>query len=221
MLPALAGLMLAGGGFQFALSLHEGNTAQRQVISEIHRLFPDPVPYFGRAGLISSCDRKGPFMSSWGLMKYRARQEPVFSKILREDAPPFLIENSTAFTAAFTENPVLSQCCGLLPEDVAALKEAYVRYSGPVWLLGQGATLGEEAVTLTVHRGGEYRLRADVVLNIAGRPVAPGEVVYLEPGQHAVSGPSGQHFVLAWATAQSSTPDAELPTRLFFSFWTF
>jgi len=218
---AMVLLMLVGGGLQVALSAQEPNSAQREVIAELHRMFPEPVPYFQRSGMISSFPRQGPFMSSWGMKTYRRAGVPIYAQILRRDAPPLLIASNPVFLAALTDEKDLTGCCPLLPEDADALRGAYVHYSGPVWLLGQETRLSDGAAAIDILRAGDYRLQSDHPVRIDGRVIAPGQTLNLKAGRHIVSGESDTPLLMIWATKGTDAPAPSLPTGLFFGFWSF
>lgn len=214
-------LMMLSGGAQSILSLGEDNRVQRATIAEVHRLMPTPVPYIDRNGMVSQFEKVGFFMSTWGLLNYRAAAEPVFADLIADRAPPLLIANSTALRLALAGHEFREHSLDLLPEDAAALRETYTHYAGPIWLAGQRvtATGGVDPVQIAV--AGDYRLIADAPVIVDGQEVSPEGVVSLDVGVHDVAASAGSVVTLIWDTDAPADGDAIPPGKLYHDFWHF
>ncbi|PBB94187.1 hypothetical protein CK215_01695 [Mesorhizobium sp. WSM3864] len=165
-------------------------SAQRSLISAVHQIFPNPVPYIAQTGMVASYPHAGFLMSTWGIEEYRDRGEPVLLHAIEKERPPFVIVSGPALSAALEPGTVsIDAGEGLLPADIEALKENYVRHWGPIWIAGKQlpATGGVEA-TFAVHIPGPYTMTADAPVEIDRRSILPGDVVELTEGTHSFRG---------------------------------
>jgi hypothetical protein len=74
-------------------------THQRRVLDAIHAVFPMPVPYVDRCSMVSSWPKVGPFLSTWGLDRYRSAGQPLFPSLLAAHRPLLLVQNAPALQA--------------------------------------------------------------------------------------------------------------------------
>ncbi|KUM24684.1 hypothetical protein AU467_06110 [Mesorhizobium loti] len=165
-------------------------SAQRSLISAVHQILPDPVPYIAQTGMVASYPHAGFLMSTWGIEEYRDRGEPVLLHAIEKEGPLFVIVSGPALSAALEPGPVsVNADEELLPADIEALKENYVRHWGPIWIAGKQlpATGGIEA-TFEIHIPGSYSMTADAPVEIDRRLVLPGDVVELAGGMHSYKG---------------------------------
>ncbi|AZO29913.1 hypothetical protein [Mesorhizobium sp. M1B.F.Ca.ET.045.04.1.1] len=193
-----------------------GQSAQQSLISAVHQLFPDPVPYIAQTGMVASYPHAGFLMSTWGIEEYRDREEPVLLHAIEKERPLFVIVSGPALSAALEPGTVsIDADEGLLPADIAALKENYVRHWGPIWIAGKQlpATGGSEA-TFAIHIPGPYSVTADAPVEIDRRLVLPGDVVELAGGTHSYRG-----GVAALRRGRNlPVPAREPPTAIFTGF---
>jgi hypothetical protein len=189
-----------------------GNSHQRVVLSEIHRLFPRPVPYIDHTSMVSSYPKQGIFMSTWGMTDYRRQAKPIMQDIIIERQPKFLLV-TRALLDVEKLDPTWSQRLpsGLLAEDVQALNDNFVRYWGPIYL---PALKLNGAGMLAVRIEGPYRLEQGSSIEIAGRRLAPGETVELKAGNYRFR--ATRPAVLRWAAPPP--PTSAPPARLFDGF---
>lgn len=159
--------------------LWDSTIAQRTVIQAVHEIFPQPVPYIDRNGMIASFPKVGFFMSSWGIQLYQDKG-PVFIDLLRTRQPQFVLANSPALESALDEKRADTP---LHPEDAAALRAHFVKYWGPIYIAGTHLHLepGRD-VQWEVLIGGAYRLRSDGPVSIANVIYEPGAIVRLNAG---------------------------------------
>ncbi len=212
-------LMLASGGLQTVRALSEDNAAQHATLAEVHRLFPEPVPYIDQNAMVSSFPRPGFFMSTWGIANYRAEGTPVFADLIEAHKPPMLLANRDELYAVMRPETVTEPIIGLLEEDAEVLRQTYVHYAGVIWLAGRELTLDQGAVAVAMPFAGRYRVEMDGMLEINGQPVAGGDVLELGKSPIQITGPAGTKVRLIWNTA-AGTSAAPLPeTGLYDGFW--
>jgi hypothetical protein len=209
-ITVLATLVIGAAVVDYTLSRPSGGTAaQRDVIAAVHDIFPEPVPYVDRNGMIASFPKVGFFMSSWGMESYRTAGRPVFADLLRTHRPGFLIANSHELSAAFGNTPFRG---GLLDEDAVALRDAFVPYWGPIYVAGKKMRLTATVDAATeVLSGGSYGLESEWPVAISGSLYAPGAEVILETGTVIFRSAVSQDIVLR-TTAAGGVPLRPAPT---------
>ncbi len=217
-LGALVTIMLATGAGQAIRAASEGAAEQRATLAEVHRLFPEPVPYIDQNAMIASFPRDVFFMSTWGVSDYRATGTPMMADLIERTQPPLLLANRWALHQAMTAPPDEDHDYALLPADEVALRETYVHYSGAIWLAGRTLTLDATPASIDLPVRGSYRVVAEVPIVIDGARVMPGDTVEIT-GSATLRGPAGTRATLIWETGQSLNFDA-LPTDgLYAGFW--
>ncbi len=183
--------MFAGMVLQYAKLLPHDQQAQRQVIAAVHQIFPEPVAYIDRNGMVPSFPKVGFFMSTWGMEHAKAAGAPLLSPIIAQQQPPLLIANSPVLTQALQPS---SNYAGqrLHPEDEKSLRENFVHYWGPIWLAGKAfAGTGEEQ-EFQLPAARRYVVKcvaASIVLN--GRDVACGSAVLVATGKNVLRADKG------------------------------
>lgn len=115
LLASLLALSCIGPSLKY---LKDGTLEQRALIAEVHRLYPTPVPYIDRCGMISSFPMVGPFVSGWEVGKMgQDWWRLTYAKSLIKH-PKFLIRNfgdeysAQGFLSELEE--VFSECTGNL-----------------------------------------------------------------------------------------------------------
>ncbi|SJM31303.1 ArnT family glycosyltransferase [Mesorhizobium delmotii] len=175
---------------QAVSELQRDQSAQQSLISAVHQIFPEPVPYIAQAGVIVRYPNAGFLMSTWGIEQYRNRGEPVLLHAINEKKPLFVIVSGPALSAALEPDTNAAKPGEeLLPADIVALRENYLRHWGPIWIAGKQlpATSGMEAAfALTIP--GPYTITADAPVQIDQQLVHPGDVVELAVGMHTYRG---------------------------------
>lgn len=145
-------------------------SAQVSIVSAVHEMFPLPVPYVDRCGMISTFSKTGPFLSTWGLDAYRQKGVPFMPEALRRRAA-FVLENAPSLDTATLRPQKL-----LLPEDRRILESMYVPYWGPIRVAGAQAALAADSETVVqLPFAGAYRLESSHPVNVDGVTVQPGE----------------------------------------------
>jgi hypothetical protein len=152
--------------------LVDDQVIQQSLISGIHGIFPEPVNYVDRCGMISSFRKVNFFMSTWGMENYRASGVPFMPDAIRNSRPAFVLVNTGAL------NPANRGPGGLLPEDAELVDRYYPTYWGPVRVAGARAVLkGSAAGRLDVPFADEYRVFASQPVLIDGVLRENGSVV--------------------------------------------
>lgn len=211
---------LASGAFQTLLAAGEDTSAQRATLAEVHRLFPEPVPYVEGFGLVASFPHVGPFLSGWGIARYQADGIPVFPDLIRDQQPPLLIANRRHLALAVQTGG--SPESGLLPEDQRILHDTYVHYAGPIWLAGHTLVGTAAADPFDIRIAGDYRIEAPTAVILDGAKHPPASTVTLSIGQHHLLAPQGAKVTLVWAAGGRSASAPDLPDGpVYAEFWDF
>jgi hypothetical protein len=162
---------------------------QKQILSVVHALFREPVPYIDRGGMISSFPRQPIFMSRWGMKNYHKAGVPVLAGFVRNAHPPLLIVNTPALDV-WHESATggLHPRSRLLAEDTEALRATYAPYWGPIYLAGRHwrDLPGGENMNFEILIPGDYTLIAEHSIRVNGRLYAPGATLTLGTGPHAL-----------------------------------
>jgi len=196
---------------------------QGVVLDAVHQIFPEPVPYIDRCGMVASFPKVGLFMSTWTLEDYRQRGTPVMADVLAREQPRFVLANVPSLDLG---QPVLDVDDGvyaLLPADAALLRDNFVPHWGPVQVAGKRITLDDEhpSVTSSWAIGGRYVVETATPVRIDGVTRAAGDVVDLEPGPHTIAAvegtPVGTVGTVVLRTAEARPPpDVVAPTERLF-----
>lgn len=211
-------MMFVFGLGQTILSAREVNFDQKETLREVHRLFPDPVPYIDQHGMVSAFPRQGFFMSTWGLQNYRAAGQPVFADIIARASPPLLLANRVELAQAVRFGD--SRPGAFLPEDQAILQQSYVHYAGAIWLAGRAVTGTGAELSISMPMAGDYRVESPAPVVIDGVTYAPKDQVTLGLGPHRLLSPADTHVRLIWATSADTSAPPDLPEDgLYSGFW--
>lgn len=214
---------LAGVPLHVARGLaSDGTAVQRQTLEVVHALFPSPVPYVDRVGMVASFPRPLFNMTTFGMETYLERGEPVVAEYIERWRPPLLVLNTSSL-AVFPGGPApdADERPPLLPADVDALQETYAPFWGPVFLAGRAwdrLGAGEE-VAFEIHVPGPYTFLAEDAADVNGTRVSPGGTVVLQAGRHGLVSVTTQGPVrLLWGRALREPPFPPLPGPLFLGF---
>ena len=201
----LAAMVLVLVG-QAAALWQRDQSVQRGVARAVHAIFPEPVPYIDRNGMVPSFPKANLLMSTWGIEAMLARGRPALVPIIEQHQPPLLIENSRTLTAALEPTPSFTGL-RLHPADEQALRDSYIRHWGPVWVAGK--TLGQAAGTFDLAIAGTYTLECAGARSIDGGALPCGSTVALAQGMHEWT---GGRAVLRWGE-HLPRPSGTLPWK--------
>jgi hypothetical protein len=194
---------------------NDGTTVQRSLLAGVHEVFPTPVPYVDRCGMIASYPRVGPFMSSMTMEVYRRRGEPVWPSVLAATSPQFLIANVSSLELGDLgdDRPQYRW----LPDDRRLLQESFIPYWGPLWVAGRTVSLGLEPLDFRIHIAGRYVVEAPSSVVVDGVERTPGEIVTLSAGLHRAS--AAAPMTVTWRIASAGPPPRrDAPGQLFDGF---
>lgn len=201
----------------------DGTLLQRQTLDVVHELFPEPVPYIDRVGMVASFPRPLFNMTTFGMETYRAEGRAAFSAFIDEHRPPLLIRNTTSLDV-FPDAPAMERDPrpALLPADALRVAETYAHFWGPIFLAGRGwpALEAGSAVAFTISMAGPYTLLSQVPVSVDGVGVAPGGTVTLSPGVHRLVSREGSaaEVKLLWGRQISVPAFPPPPGRVFYGF---
>ena len=187
MLLSAAALVLRG--WEFAEPLRrDGIALQRGVVTAVHSIFPDPVPYLDRCGMVGSFPRAPIFMSTYILAKYRARGVPMMPELVAATQPGFLLANTRGLALHRPWDFVRTSERRLLREDFEFLQNNFVHHWGPVWIPGKRIALSPSGQSFEIVVGGPYTVESESPVWIDGVMTRPRDVIHLAPGMHQVRG---------------------------------
>jgi hypothetical protein len=208
----LIGLVLASLIFSLFTAARQRNNNQYTVLEVIHDSFPADTVYIDARTMVSSFQKRGLFMSAWGMADYRRDGKPVMWKILETDSPRFVLANGPQLYLR-RSTPAKSQAApnGLLAEDFAILQENYLRLWGPIYVPGKRLSAGVHQIYIYVE--GSYRLRGIKVAKIDGVEVRSGKPFFLSKGRHQVSFTEGGRLIMDIRKPKIEAPPSPLFNR--------
>lgn len=205
---ALIGILLLSAEFAVVHRMDERLTDQRSMLTLIHRIFPQPVPYIDHTSMVSSYPKQGFFMSTWGVADYRATGKPMMREVMVNSQPIFLLQTRDLL-AVDRLPPDVSEASpkGLFAKDVIDLRDNYQRYWGALFLPGKVLTgTGQTQILI----GGRYRLESVRPITLGGHPVKPGASIVLEPGKYCYSASGSTRLLWDAPAPPASEPPGEL-----------
>lgn len=171
----------------------ETHVIQAQTLNVVHEIFPKPVHYFDRNGMVSSFPKAGIFMSRWGLRNYQRADEPRFIQEMQKKVVPLLINNSPALSSALKNEPTI-----LLAVDATALRENFIPHWGHIWIAGKTLDVADKNSHFTIHIPGEYQVESQKDIWIDEVLYRPSDTLILNRGRHVVRSEAGQNITLRW-----------------------
>lgn len=206
--------LVLGTGFVSLATPREVLSRQQQVISAVHRIFPQPVSYFDFPGIVADYPKANFFMSTWGVTQYWRGSTRTFVDAMTRQTVPLLIadhelleRNQTAPEPAWE----------LLPRDAAALRENFVHHWGPIWVAGRRFPATAPAQDFRVYAPGTYTLEG-AAARIDGRAVKPGATLEMSRGMHRFERIEKGEVVLRWGDHLLQPADSYLGGPVFKDF---
>jgi len=198
---------------RFGVGWNEDQSSQREIAEVAHMVFPEPVPYIDRNGMLPSFPKAGFFMSSWGVERYFASRTETLTQTIERKQPPLLILNSPFLTQAVMPQLQLG-VQALFAGDVATLRNNYIQHWGPIWVAGK--RLPADATGFDILIGGTYTLECDGQRQIDRVMVACNAAVSLAQGAHRWAGGAA---TLRWGD-HLPIPEESPPMKpIYYMFW--
>lgn len=199
----VAALLMLGAGFVFYNEPPNTIERQRHVLRVADAMFPGGVAYFDSCAMLGSFPKANVFMTPWGIDQYLAGGFPSMERTMASQPVPLVVNDDYMFENALkSSEPVPA----LLPGDLAALRDTFVHLWGPFWIAGEDIPAGSRAHMFRIRVPGPYTVR-DGSVTIAGRTVAPGQIIQLDRGVYRASTAEGKAARLIWG--KGITPPAE------------
>ncbi len=186
----------------YALILEPRQDNQRAVVSAVHAIFPDAVPYADHAGIIASFPKTNPFLSTWGVDSYLRKGKPFM-----DGRAIFVLADSPVL------RPGTRRFSSLLNGDRLTIEREYIPLWGPISVAGADFSIETASTTIVrVPVPGYYRLEATASVLVNGTHLKPGESVHLMH-RALIEGKKGVEGRLIWAAARR--PLLDEPHNLF------
>lgn len=195
--------------------IRHDQSAQRDTIAAVHAMFPEPVPYVDRAGMIGSFPKVGFFMSTWGMEVARSSGQAVLTNAIERNLPPLVIANSPALELALTqeEAPPLLR---LHRRDEETLRSNYIHHWGAIWVAGKHLDVAVPEVTFDLTIPGSYTVECTGPgLTINGLAHRCWDVIKLARGKHSVSSVAPSRITLRYGD-RITRPAQPAPQRQIF-----
>jgi hypothetical protein len=193
---------------------NDGQGRQKQIVTAVHRLFPEPVPYIDMSGLIASFPRPTLSITWFALDAYRRAGVPVLSNYIHRDKPPLLIVN-TKVLQVWDEEVLASLDSRLLPQDEETIRATYAHYWDQIYLAGRqwrDLAAGESRSFDIVVPGDHTLIARDSVI-VDGRTYRPWATIRLDEGPHRLQTTSAEPDPrILWGTRLK--PLEDLPPSL-------
>jgi len=199
-LVLIAGIILyTGAVIPFNKNMH----GQREMLSVIHKLFPEPVNYIDRCSMVSSYMKKGFFMSTWGTENYRKKHFPVFEDIVSESQPKFVLANKGQLDLVIPSHirkQIIPKNYDLFFEDLQVLRDNYIPHWGKLYVAGKYIIVDKPEIRkeFSVMIEGMYTLEAKRGVYLDGKKLGVNEVVFLGKGTHSLKVDEKGIYTFRW-----------------------
>ena len=193
---------------------NDGQERQKRIVTEVHRLFPEPVAYIDISGLVASFPRRMVNITRFGLDHYGRAGVPAVANYIYTDKPPLLIVN-TKVLQVWDEEQLASLEWRLLPQDEEAIRATYAHYWDQIWLAGrQWRDLAAgESRSFEIVVPGDHTLIANGPVTVDGETYEPWTTVGLDEGPHELFTTSAEPDLrILWGTRLM--PPEDLPPSL-------
>lgn len=196
---------------------------QKQMLSVIHQIFPEPVAYIDRNSMVSSFMKKGFFMSTWGFETYYENGQPVLRDVIDQDAPKFLLANKNSLDfmiEGYDEN--VPEYVRLMPEDKQALRENYIHHWTKLYVPGKYFVFSgqKKKERFYLNIPGYYTIESARAVKIDGKRFNPLDFVDLKKGEHTIEYPGSDESIvtLRWGKRIMRPEPLSEEKNLYYSF---
>lgn len=159
---------------------------QREIVAAASEIFGEPVSYFDSSAMLGQFRKANPFMTPWGIHRYLRGEFPSMTSTMERQTVPLVVENDPLFTRALRTREEVGS---LLPQDLAALRETYIPYWGPLWVAGFDFPAASEERSVTVRVPGPYTVQGPGPVFVNGTEHSAGNVIALDRGTHRMAAP--------------------------------
>jgi len=214
--------IVGGAGTHFLKAFNQNNKSQKELLTVIHKMFPDPVSYIDGCFAVASYPGAGFFMSTWVMENYLATGKPVFREILKKKHPQFLLANTPYLDSNFSRDHSFFKInYDLLEEDRKTLGENYVQHCGIVLVPGKILKFKKkgEQKNFEILIPGYYFIQSDGEIIFDTKYRGTGEKIIFLSGIHKVQSTKNvQKIVLRWARINDVPCPPNIATMDFFDF---
>ena len=189
---------------------------QRRIIDAAEEIFPSPVAYFDFCAMLGTFEKVSPFMTTWGMDRYRQAGVPVLRRRMERVTVPLVLASEQQAYLTFEQLLTTSEPSSyFLEEDAEALRGNYIHFWGPFWLAGKTIAPGEAEQHDEFLVPGPYTVH-DAAIRVNGTVHEPGDIITLQRGDHMLQVPGDESARLMWGEAlrEPRQPPPERP------FWT-
>ena len=216
-LIAISAVMVVSMFSTYSERLKHDQSAQRDTLAEVHRIFPDGVNYIDRCSMISTFAKQGFFMSTWGMRNYHLTGASEFEQLLAQKTIPLVLNNGPALTQTLDrkQKNVDQPLLWFSSQDAAILQQNYIRHWGPVWVAGKNLSIGNMSQSFEIMIPGVYTLEATQPVMINGIEYLSDQTLELLRGSHVVQAKHEGRVTLRWGV-DLYRPANAAPTRRMF-----
>lgn len=214
---ALILLCLITTALSWSTRLDSPKTNQHKVVQAVHEVFPEPVAYFDRSGVIAGFPKAGFFMSTWGVLNYRNAGIPLLSNALKTQTVPLLLLNSPQLSHAVATDG-RTNATPLFEEDRNALRNNFIPHWGPIWVAGKTLDLTGDEQSIKIKIPGTYTLEATAPILVNGTPVHPRTQITVARGEVTLMSTVPQSISLRWGVNLARPTSPALDTPFFTDF---
>ena len=169
-------------------ALEDRTTIGRQyaLVDVMENTFPRGTAYFDHNGMVPWMDKANYLMTPSAMNNYRAAGVTTFRQTMEENPVPVLLGNWWTIRATMDETDDTL----LLPEDLAAWRDNYIEFWGPIYIAGKKLDAGETRPNEEFLVPGTYTVLDGPVV-VDGRRYQPGGTLKLDRGRHSLGAPDG------------------------------
>ena len=175
--------------FHFKKNDFDQTIAQKETVKMVHKIFPEPVPYIDRCGMISSYPQIGLKMSTNAMERYTKANKPIMRNILIKKRPVFIVANSVHLDLSVPRGVRrdIFKNYPLLEKDYNILKENFIQYWGPIYVAGKHFDFySKKSQTINMLIPGTYTIVSDGEVSINGVIHMPGDKINLEQRTYTI-----------------------------------
>lgn len=161
---------------------------QQEIIETVHHIFPEPVPYIDRCGMISSYPRHAFFMSLAGYVNYKSGHVPDLQTQILEYEPKFILGSYIypEQEQIQTKN-ILNRT--LKDTDRIFIANHYIHHWNELYVAGKELYLTPEnpEQEISIIISGPYTVESIEPILIDQKPYQNADIIILDRGEHTIS----------------------------------